>query len=334
MQTSGLILLLALGSACQSPVSHRDVSATSSSAALASTPPSTAPLTQAAAVARPEDTLLCSLPLSAYQTALALTDDAILLLGNEVAFRVVPGSPPARLPIRPKPGATHTRSSIVFFAEAAIWKANHLGQRARKLAGLTQLPHYFVSNGDDFAWVTQGSGQAFQLERLRGNKPQVLYVSTGSIDAANMLEDWIFFVERGADGSFRIGGVPSAGGAPTFSAAKSGRSPAQLAVWHELYFYEGSERSLYQLSPDLKTERRIVRDSVCSPLAAAADHVYCAHVGGLFEVSVSSGSVRKLAAKSKGMISAVAANAARVAWLSDEGNERLELHVLERAAPR
>jgi hypothetical protein len=63
-----------------------------------------------------------------------------------------------------------------------------------------------------------------------------------------------------------------------------------------------------------------------------ADRVFCGHVEGVFEISPSSG-LPKLAHPSiGGSITAIAADQKRIVWVSDVGQEKLEVKMLLRDA--
>ncbi|HET9953032.1 MAG TPA: hypothetical protein VFQ61_00940 [Polyangiaceae bacterium] len=276
-----------------------------------------------------ESTKLLELPVSAFRATLGLDDEAIFLLTADTAYRLVPGQPPRQFPLDLGYGATVMRSSILFWSKQAIWKANKQDGKARRIAKLPQQPQYFVSSGDDFAWIERNEQEGrYRVSSLDGTKPRVLYESANELIAAAMLNDWVFFVDRPDDASWRVGAVRTGGGAPVFSAPKTGRTPSMLAAWRDIYLYEGATRNVLKLSPDLRHEETVIRDFVCSPLAVF-QNVYCAHVEGLSAISPSDPTPQRVIDNVWGAISRIAANANRVVWLNDAGQDKLALRMIE-----
>lgn len=274
--------------------------------------------------------LLLTLPISAYNATLAVdADDTIYLLAQSAVYRVEPGEIPQATPVELSYGATLTRSAILYWSRGAAWKLPKRGGKARRVAALPHQPQYFLSSGDEFAWVDRAEDGAFAIGALNAGVPQTAYASSGKIDAAAMLHDWVFFVERAADDRWRIGAVPIHGGAAAFTSARSGRSPSMLATWEDVYFYDGNSRDVRRLSPDLQREETVAEDFICSPIAVA-HAVYCTQVDGLYALRPPARTPQLLARAEHGLITTVAAGPHTVAWLDDAGADQLALRAIRR----
>jgi hypothetical protein len=265
---------------------------------------------------------LLSLPTSAYQASLAVDADGAYLLTQHAGYRLVRGRAPEALKVELGFGATATRHGLLFWSAGAVREASKRSGESHPLATLAARPQLFVSSGDDLAWLARSDDNGFSLGSLAGKRPSAVYTSPGSIDAATMLNDWIFFVERPRDAEWRIGGVRTQGGAPVFTTPRRGRSPSMLVAHHELYYYDGAGREVRRLSPDLRHEETLVSDFVCSPLAVA-ERVYCANLEGIFELAPQ-GRPRPLTERGAGgPVTDLAANARHLFWIGDAGADRL-----------
>jgi len=270
-----------------------------------------------------------ALSSSAYHASIEADEQGFVLLTATAAHRLVPGMPTSETPLDLAYGATTTRDSVLFWSGGSILLAPKSGGTPRALGRMPERPQSFVSSGDDFAWLEQTSDRRFSIFALSGEKRRVAYAATGTIEALTMLSDWIFFVERLADGSWRIGGVKSGGGTPTFGASHRGRTPAMLVAWQDLYYYDGNTREVRRLSPDLTHEETLAKDFICSPMAVW-EHVYCARVEGLFELRAGASPRRLVAGGLGAPITDLAVNARHVAFVSDAGADKLVVKVLPR----
>jgi hypothetical protein len=285
-----------------------------------------------AAIAQTQTTLLLALPVSAYQVSLVADDRGFYLLSDAAVHRLVPGKPPSRTPLELGYGATIARSGVVYWSKGAIVEAGLARFPLRKLARLPARPQAFVSSGNEFAWLERSEIGTFSLGALHGDKPQSVYTSTGSIDAVTMLSDWVFFVERAPDASWRIGGVKTAGGTPAYTAPRPGRSPSMLVGRRDLHYYDGNGLEVRRLSPDFQREEVLARDFICSPLAVW-EHVYCAQVEGISELREGAPPRRLVTGTPGGPVTALAANASHLVWVSDAGADKLEVKALALEQP-
>ncbi len=312
---------LALG-ACQR-VEEPNADRQTSSPALPSAAP--APLLTndaSASSAPPAPAQLLTLASSAYQAAIFADDEAIELLTSSAAYRLLPGKDPLERALDLGFAATVTRHSYVYWSQGAIWSASRRAPKsggATKLAALAEQPQRLVADiaGDEFAFLLRSEGERYTLCKLENRRVKTLYTSPGSIDALSLIGDALYFVERPAAASWRIGRVKLAGGLATFTTSKSGRWPALLRGAKDLVYYDGARRDVLSLSPDLQQERTLAKDFICSPLAVSA-HVYCSTMEGVFELSAT-GKPRQVVAASRYLITNLAVSSERLAFISDVG---------------
>ena len=276
---------------------------------------------------------LLALPVSAYHVSLVADDAGFTLLSEDAVYRLVPGRAPAKTPIAAGSAATLGRSGVVFWSDAAIRETELPSGRAKKLVQLEVRPQSLLSSGAELAWLERGEAGTHALRALASEKPRLAYQSEGSIEVATMLSDWVFFVERAKDGSWRIGGVKAARGTPVFSEPRRGRTPAMLVAHRDLHYYDGTTREVRRLSPDFQREDVLARDFVCSPLAVW-DNVYCAQVEGISEIREGHAPERLLEGTPGGPVAAIAANSRYVAWVADAGADKLEVKALALSANR
>jgi hypothetical protein len=254
------------------------------------------------------------------------------LLSDSAVYRLLPGKAPARTPLELGFGATIARSGVVYWSRGAIMEAGLARFALHELGRLAARPQSFVSSGNEFAWLERSESGAFSLGALAGKKPRTVYTSPGSIDAVTMLSDWVFFVERGPDASWRIGGVNTAGGTPSFTAPRRGRSPSMLVGRRDIHYYDGNRLEVRRLSPDFQREDVLAKDFVCSPLAVF-QHVYCAQVEGISELREGAPPERLVAGTPSGPVTALAANGHQLAWVSDAGADKLQVKALALTPP-
>jgi len=286
----------------------------------------------AASAHRPEPQVLLALPTSAYQASLAVDDEAAYLLTAHAAYKLSPGQEPTALKVELGYGASATRHGLMFWSEGAVRETSKQSGESHRVALLAARPQFFVSSGDAIAWVARSEDGRYSLGSVTGKRPLTAYASPGSIDAAAMLDDWVFFVERPTGAEWRIGAVPARGGAPVMTSARRGRAPSMLAAHHAIYYYDGNGREVRRLSPDLRDEEVLVADFVCSPLAVA-DRIYCANVEGIFEL-VPGARPRPLVTLGLGAtVCDLATDGRRLFWIADGGPDRLVVKALDVSGP-
>jgi hypothetical protein len=96
-----------------------------------------------------------------------------------------------------------------------------------------------------------------------------------------------------------------------------------------LFYYDGNTFEVRRLAPDLEKETVLSRGGVCSPLAVSGN-VFCARVEGLFELAPDE-PPRALGIRGlRTPVTALAATPRHVAWINEAGENRLEVHALER----
>jgi hypothetical protein len=266
---------------------------------------------------------LFTLPVSAYQATLAVDDNAISVLTPEAAYRYTANGGLKKIPLPPGFGRALTSSSFVFWSEGALFRVPTAGGKASRVAEVPAEPQTIVAAGEDIAWVTRSSEGKFTLRALENGKLKTLLSSTEELSALLAAEHQLFFVARAEDGStWRLGAVARSGGEARYSSTKSGRTPAMLALSHDVYYYDGNSFEVRRVTPDLKTEAVVSKGRVCSPIAVAAE-IYCGSVEGLFALAKTDASAHRVANGAGKLISDIAATATQVVWLRDTGREQL-----------
>jgi hypothetical protein len=267
------------------------------------------------------------MPVSAYQATIAMDDEAAYLMTSNAAYRLVDGEAPRGLRLDLGIGPVLTRTSFVFWSNGAIWSAAKEGGGATELAKIPHQPQYFVSSGEAFAWVDQADEGVYTIQTLGAGKPRVLLSSLGEIRALLMIGDVIYFVQRKAGDSWRIGSVRSEGGDPRYTSARKGRAPAQLTGSDAIYFYDLDTKRILRLSLDFHEEEEQLKEFVCSPIQVST-RIYCGCVEGLFDVSKETHQPRVLAHGRPGTITNVTSNSKAVAWMVDVGSDQLAIDFL------
>jgi hypothetical protein len=280
------------------------------------------------AVRRAEPTLVFAAAESAYHARLVADDTSFHLLTPTAAYHLAPGQAPRKIGIELGDGASGNGESFVYWSNGAVYRAFKSDpEKPLRLGALSSRPQGFFTSGDDVCWLERAPDDRFRLMTFVRGKPTPSYESPGKLDAATMLSDWLFFVERPAGFSWRIGGVPVRGGTPTFTRERNGRAPAMLVARRDLYYYDGNSREVRRLSPDLAKEETLVRGFICTPLAVF-EHVYCAQLEGIFELRQNERPLLLSSERTRGPVIDLAANRTHVAWLSEAGAERLEVRSL------
>lgn len=299
-------------------------------------PEKTPPTTEA--VWRNKDgspTTLVTLDKPAYHTKLNLAADAIYLLTLDAAFRLVPGQAPQEIKLDHGDSAATTPSAIIYWSKSFLWLAPKQGGAPGRVASVKDQPLFIVAVDERFAWVSVDAQGQYAIFNLRQGEPHAVYRASGAVVAATMVEDRVVFIERVGEESWRLGSVARSGGSPSFTVTRKGRYPAMLAAAaSEVYYYCYDDKDLSEVravSPDLRTERVVANNVICSPLAAA-DRVFCAHVEGLFELSPTGGPPKLVYPNIASAITAIGVDQDRVVWVRDVGHEKLDVKLFFRNA--
>jgi hypothetical protein len=328
-------LALAACSRVEEPVSDRRLAPSPAVGTSAPAAPAAPPSVQLRA-----PTQLMTLASSAYQASIFADDEAIELLTSSAAYRLVAGKEPVERALDLSFAATVTRQSYVYWSQGAIWSApRNLAKpaSATKLAVLAEQPQRFVADiaRDEFAFLGHSADDHYSILKLEQRRVKTLYKSPGSIDALTMIGDALYFVERPGNAAWRIARVKLSGGEPSFTASKTGRWPATLSGTKDaVYYYDGNRRDVLALSPDLEHETTLAKDFICSPLAVAKN-VYCSTMEGIFELSAAA-KPRQIVPASRNLITNLAVNAERLAFISDvgrQGQDQLAVHAVPLEQP-
>ena len=318
LSVSALVLLLAC-----SRGSHRAQGESAASrAATASHSASNVPPTKLVAPTR-----LLSLPVSAYSTWLALDGELAYLFTRDAAYRLAAGKPFQKIELDLGIGPALMDSGIVFWSKGAIWNASKDGGSVWRVAALSTQPEYFVASGAGFAWLDRADDGLYRIQSLNGRKPRVLVADQGQISAVHMIHDWVFFVLRAKDNSWRIGRVHVARGEPEYTNSRTGPTPASLAGTEDVVYYDMERSEIRKLSPDLKSEYGWLKDFVCSPIHEATN-IFCSRVEGLFELLADSRKSKFLWYGSRETITLIRANSKQVVWIADTGPDQLAVEML------
>lgn len=293
----------------------------------ASVEPTSAPAPKLVAPKIPSPTRLASFPGSAYQTSIAMDDEAVYLMTSNAAYRLVDGEPAQGIRLELGLGPVLTRTAFVFWSSGVIWSAPKEGGAGQALAKFAHQPQYFVSSGEAFAWVDQSEEGLYTIQTLERRNPRVLLSSPGEVRALDMIGDAVYFVQRPSDDSWRIGSVHLDGRPPEYGPTKKGRAPSQLSGSDSLYYYDLDSKRVLKLSPDLRHEEVQLKDLVCSPIAVST-RIYCGCVEGLFDVDKQTLKPRVLVYNRPGSITGIASNSKAVAWTVDIGADQLAVDLL------
>jgi hypothetical protein len=322
VSASTLLLLLA----CSRGASRTPIEASTSRAALAAS-------SSASSAANPTPskltapTRLLSLPVSAYSVSLGLDGEFSYLLTRTAAYRLAKGKPTRKIELDLGIGPVLADSGIVYWSKGAIWNAAKDGPSVWRLAEVPRQPEYFVASRAGVAWLDRAEDGLYRIQSLAGQKPRLLVADLGEISAVHMVHDWVFFVLRAKDNTWRIGRVHVARGEPAYTASRTGPTPASLAGMESVVYYDMERSELRQLTPDLKSEHVWLKDFVCSPLAEAT-HIYCGRVEGLFAVLADSRKTKFLWQGPRETITLIRANASQVVWTVDMGPDQLAVDML------
>ena len=280
----------------------------------------------------PSPKRLTTLPVSAYTTSIVMDDDAVYLMTSTAAYRLVEGQPAQGIQLELGVGPVLTHTAFVFWSNGTIWSAPKQGGVPRELGKFAHQPQYFVSSGEALAWVDQTEDGLYTIQTLDERKPRVLVSSPGEIRALDMVGDTVYFVQRPANDSWRIGFVHTGGHPPTYGITKKGRAPSQLTGLDGVYYFDLDTKRVLRLSLDLRQEEVQLKELVCSPIHVST-RIYCGCVEGLFDVSKSTHEPRVLVYGRPGTITSVSSNSKAVAWITDIGADQLAVDLLAVAGP-
>lgn len=269
--------------------------------------------------------------LSAYATSLALDDEAIYLFSKDSVHRVIPGHPVSRWALDLGVTAALLEEHFIYWSSGALRRAPKRGGEPSLLAKLEDTPQKIVSSGDRFAWMSrkesEETGEQFFLRTLDGAQTKTLYSTSRPIVSIHLEGEQLIFAERLEQNQYHLGAVSLSGGPVTFTAPRAGRAPSMLtSAGGDLFYYEGQTLSVRRLSTSLTQEQIVIRDLICSPLTVSTQ-IFCAEPGKIYRADLD---VRtpQLLAENRRPITALVASPKWVAWLVEEGAQRLALQLL------
>ena len=265
--------------------------------------------------------------MSAYSVFLGLDGDLAYLLTRNAVYRLAAGKPPQRIALDLGIGPVLADSGIVFWSKGAIWNASKDGTSVWRVAAVSRQPEYLVASSAGIAWLDRAEDGFFRIQSLMGQKTRVLVSDQGEISALNMLHDWVFFVLRAKDNSWRIGRVHIARGEPEYTDARTGPTPALLTGMEDIVYYDMERSEIRQLTPDLKSEHVLLKDFVCSPIVEATN-IFCGRVEGLFEILANTRETRFLWHGPRETVTLIRANSKQVVWAVDTGPDQMAVDSL------
>jgi hypothetical protein len=280
----------------------------------------------------PEPTPLLTLSGSAYAATLALDDEGSYLLTGDAAYRLVPGRTPERWGLDLGASPALMRDRLLYWSNGAFRQAPKRGGEPTVLAVVPHPPQRVVTSGDHVAWLDQAEDGRFTIQTLDGSRTRIVHAPRGYVAALAMEDDRIYFVEQ-AGTTWSLGVVSLSGGSARHTSTKTGRTPAMLAVAHDVFYYDGPSLTVRRVSSDLEREDVIARDVICSPIAVA-ERAYCAQPTGLVELDLDGGSRRPLRLGQRGTITAISASATQLVWLMDVGRGQLAVETIALTSPR
>jgi len=275
----------------------------------------------------PSPTRLISLPVSAYLPSLALDGDDVYLLTPKAGYRLTAGKPPEKIDLELGNGSVLAESGIVYWSKGAIWNAAKHGNSVWRLASVPKQPEYLVTSGVGIAWFDRVDDGTYRIQSLSGGKVRVLTTQKDDISALHMIHEWVFYVRRAKDNTWRIGRVHVTGGEPVYTDSRSGPTPSQLTGTEHVAYYDMDKSEIHQLTTDLKSENLWARDFVCSPIVEAK-HIFCARVEGLFELPADNHVPKPLTFGRRDTITLLRANSKHVVWIVDLGANQLAVDTL------
>jgi hypothetical protein len=270
---------------------------------------------------------------SPFNAGLFVDDQAIYLTTDKMAYRLVPGAKPQKIPVENGGSAALTNTDIVYWGQGAFWKVPKLGGQAQRLAEQKLQPAYLAASGDDVAWAVVPTTDKFEIQTFDGSKLRTLYFCPGKIVAFVVDAGRVYFVEKQGQDPWRIGSVAVRGGDLRFGPPKQGATPAKLTAAGDVFHYHLDSGEIRKISPDLSREEVISNKTICSPLAIT-DKVTCANMEGLWQLDRQPGAKAESVFAEPRTITTLAANSKFLTWLADAGPDRLSLMLIKLPLPK
>jgi len=270
-----------------------------------------------------EPEVLLALPISAYHATVTMDGEVLYLLVKDAAYRMKPGHEPVATPLDLGFGAAVGRDFIFFWSKGSIFRAPKHGGKPERVAALERQPRFFVTSGEDFAWIDMSEDGVFGIQTLDRDRPRTVYTSSGNIDAAVMIHDSVVFLERKGANLWRFGRAHTRRDGVDFSEVRQRRTPAMLAPFQDhIYYYDGLKAGVRRITVDLQQDEQLITDFVCSPITVF-EVPFCAQVEGLFRLPGDGRPPRQLTGNHARTITAMAAGPGSIAWVTDVGSDQL-----------
>jgi hypothetical protein len=322
MSRLAVLCLIGLSQACRHQPQHDERREPAELKPASTTRASSPPTPQAV-----EPIVLTQMPVSAYVASLALDDEATYLMTPNAAYRLVAGQRPHGIELALGTGPVLTRDAFIYWHNGTIWRIPKMGGQSSAVTKLPHQPQYFVSSGVNLAWVDRDDVGIYTIQSLDGRKPRVLVKAAGELSALNMMGNFVFFVQKEQDSSWRIGKVQVTGGELEYAASKRGPTPSMLTGKERIVYWDLGSSEIRTLSTDLEREETWLKNFVCSPNYEAGN-IYCGCVEGLFVVRAGNHQPSVLSHGRHETVTFIRANSKRIAWIVDQGPNQLAVNLL------
>jgi hypothetical protein len=269
---------------------------------------------------------------SAYHARLFADEDGVVLVTEAGFTTFVAGEPPAPHAVSLGPVAVRQGGALVFWRSGMLHSISLSGGDERALAALPAAPQYLLAAEGQLAWIQTAEKSGTSLQTLADGEVRGVYESDERVTAAVMRGSVVYWVSVGRDGSWLIRRV-GLDGQQASTHAHRGRPPAMLALGQDgVYFYDGPERGVRRLTFDLANETSVLAHVICSPLVVSS-RVFCAHVGGLFDIPPSSSVPHLMTSERAGPITAMAATNEHLFWVAEANEDQLVVRSALLSAP-
>lgn len=291
-------------------------------------PPATAPTPTAlgAAATGTQPRTLLEWSETAYHTKLAFDGDALVLLTTKHLIRLTDRQPSAHWALPLDSRAAFFGDDVVYWDAGAVWIVGQTGGDPKRLGPLADAPQQFLGSERGFVWIESAASGGSLVRHFRGATAHTLYETQASIVASTMRDDRIYLVETTPQG-WQLTGFSLDGTKLPPTTPRSTRTPAMLvAADGGVYYYDGPSSTVRRVGLGLGQETTLAEQVICSPLTVSI-RVFCAQVGGLYEIPFDRREPRTLVSET-GLVTSLTADEERLAWVVDVAAEKLAVRTL------